>query len=141
MKNQPVAIVTGGASGIGLAIVETFVKNKIKTIVIGRDQKKLKAVKLNKCNKSLDLVKKLKLSDLAQNNSFDEFKTIIINKELINTVKDFIINKKRKLYGGFGLNKLIEMKNPKDKFFHRLKLNYFKFIYKNNAKISIYTNY
>jgi NAD(P)-dependent dehydrogenase (short-subunit alcohol dehydrogenase family) len=46
MKNQPVAIVTGGASGIGLAIAETFVKSKIKTIVIGRDVKKLKAVKL-----------------------------------------------------------------------------------------------
>lgn len=45
MKNKQVAIVTGGASGIGLAIAETFVKNKIKTIVIGRDQKKLKAVK------------------------------------------------------------------------------------------------
>jgi NAD(P)-dependent dehydrogenase (short-subunit alcohol dehydrogenase family) len=45
MKNKPVAIVTGGASGIGLAIAETFVKNKIKTIIIGRDLKKLKAVK------------------------------------------------------------------------------------------------
>lgn len=47
MKKQLVAIVTGGASGIGLAIAETFVKNKIKTIVIGRDQKKLKSVKLS----------------------------------------------------------------------------------------------
>ena len=45
-KTQQIAIVTGGASGIGLAISETFVKNKIKTIVIGRDLKKLKAVKL-----------------------------------------------------------------------------------------------
>lgn len=45
MKNQKLAIVTGGASGIGLAIATTFVKNKIKTIVIGRDLKKLKAVK------------------------------------------------------------------------------------------------
>ncbi len=45
MKNKPVAIVTGGASGIGLAIAETFVKNKITTIIIGRDTKKLKAVK------------------------------------------------------------------------------------------------
>jgi NAD(P)-dependent dehydrogenase (short-subunit alcohol dehydrogenase family) len=45
MKNKPVAIVTGGASGIGLAIAETFVKNKITTIIIGRDIKKLKAVK------------------------------------------------------------------------------------------------
>ena len=36
-----IAIVTGGASGIGLAIAEKFVQNGIKTIVIGRDQRKL----------------------------------------------------------------------------------------------------
>jgi NAD(P)-dependent dehydrogenase (short-subunit alcohol dehydrogenase family) len=41
MKNQKVAIVTGGASGIGLAIAETFTKNKIYTIIIGRDEMKL----------------------------------------------------------------------------------------------------
>lgn len=45
MKKQKIAIVTGGASGIGLAIATSFVKNKIKTIIIGRDIKKLKAVK------------------------------------------------------------------------------------------------
>ena len=36
-----IAIVTGGGSGIGLAITEKFVQNKIRTIIIGRDQKKL----------------------------------------------------------------------------------------------------
>ena len=41
---QPIAIVTGGASGIGLAIAEKFSKNNIFTIVIGRDETKLKAV-------------------------------------------------------------------------------------------------
>ncbi|MFB9864231.1 SDR family NAD(P)-dependent oxidoreductase [Rufibacter immobilis] len=39
------AIVTGGASGIGLAIVEKFIQEKIKTIVIGRDEEKLKSAK------------------------------------------------------------------------------------------------
>jgi NAD(P)-dependent dehydrogenase (short-subunit alcohol dehydrogenase family) len=39
------AIVTGGASGIGLAIVEKFIQQNIKTIVIGRDAQKLKDVK------------------------------------------------------------------------------------------------
>ncbi len=39
------AIITGGASGIGLAIAGTFVKNKIRTIVIGRDENKLAAAK------------------------------------------------------------------------------------------------
>lgn len=39
------AIVTGGGSGIGLAIAEKFVSNNIKTIVIGRSEEKLKAAK------------------------------------------------------------------------------------------------
>src|SRR4051794_34344755 len=41
MDNQ-VAIVTGGGSGIGLAIAEKFVSNGIKTIIIGRSEEKLK---------------------------------------------------------------------------------------------------
>lgn len=39
--NQKIAIVTGGGSGIGFAIAEKFVKNNIRTIIIGRNQKKL----------------------------------------------------------------------------------------------------
>ncbi|MFI5186858.1 MAG: SDR family NAD(P)-dependent oxidoreductase [Chitinophagales bacterium] len=39
-KNK-IAIVTGGGSGIGLAITEKFVQNNIHTIIIGRDVKKL----------------------------------------------------------------------------------------------------
>lgn len=42
---QQIAIVTGGASGIGLAIAKKFVQNNIYTIVIGRDENKLKAAK------------------------------------------------------------------------------------------------
>jgi NAD(P)-dependent dehydrogenase (short-subunit alcohol dehydrogenase family) len=42
MDNQnKIAIVTGGGSGIGLAITEKYVQNNIRTIIIGRDQKKL----------------------------------------------------------------------------------------------------
>jgi hypothetical protein len=39
--------------------------------------------------------------------------------EIIFTVRDFVIEKKRKIYGGFALNKLIEVKNPDtgDKFY------------------------
>ncbi|MGZ3845248.1 MAG: SDR family NAD(P)-dependent oxidoreductase [Flavisolibacter sp.] len=38
---KKIAIVTGGGSGIGLAITEKFVESKIHTIIIGRDDKKL----------------------------------------------------------------------------------------------------
>jgi NAD(P)-dependent dehydrogenase (short-subunit alcohol dehydrogenase family) len=38
-----IAIVTGGASGIGLAIAKEFIRNNIYTIVVGRDESKLKA--------------------------------------------------------------------------------------------------
>jgi NAD(P)-dependent dehydrogenase (short-subunit alcohol dehydrogenase family) len=40
-----IAIVTGGASGIGLAIAKKFTGNKITTIIIGRDQTKLSNAK------------------------------------------------------------------------------------------------
>jgi len=42
LKKIRVAIVTGGASGIGFAIANKFVKNNIKVILIGRDRSKLK---------------------------------------------------------------------------------------------------
>ena len=46
-NEQPnkMAIVTGGASGIGFAIAEKFVKNNITTIIIGRNEEKLKSAK------------------------------------------------------------------------------------------------
>jgi NAD(P)-dependent dehydrogenase (short-subunit alcohol dehydrogenase family) len=40
-SNKKVAIVTGGGSGIGLAIAEKFVAAGIATIIIGRNEKKL----------------------------------------------------------------------------------------------------
>lgn len=44
-QDQKIAIVTGGASGIGLAIAKEFVANNIFTVVIGRDQSKLDQAK------------------------------------------------------------------------------------------------
>ena len=41
-QSKKLAIVTGGGSGIGLATTETFVENGIQTVIIGRDESKLK---------------------------------------------------------------------------------------------------
>jgi NAD(P)-dependent dehydrogenase (short-subunit alcohol dehydrogenase family) len=43
-KEQKTAIITGGASGIGLAITKKFIGNGIRSILVGRDEKKLKEV-------------------------------------------------------------------------------------------------
>lgn len=40
--NNKIAIITGGASGIGFAIAKRFVQNDIKVILIGRDKTRLK---------------------------------------------------------------------------------------------------
>ncbi len=44
-KKQQLAIVTGGGSGIGLAIAAKFTAAGIRTIIVGRDETKLKAAK------------------------------------------------------------------------------------------------
>jgi NAD(P)-dependent dehydrogenase (short-subunit alcohol dehydrogenase family) len=45
--HQPnrIALITGGASGIGLAIAEKFVQDNILTIILGRNQQKLNSAK------------------------------------------------------------------------------------------------
>jgi len=40
-QQNKVAIVTGGGSGIGLAIAEKFIQQNITTIIVGRDKQKL----------------------------------------------------------------------------------------------------
>jgi NAD(P)-dependent dehydrogenase (short-subunit alcohol dehydrogenase family) len=44
-NEQKLAIVTGGGSGLGLAIAKAFTSNNIKTIIVGRDEEKLKTAK------------------------------------------------------------------------------------------------
>ncbi|MEJ0102682.1 MAG: SDR family oxidoreductase [Bacteroidota bacterium] len=45
MQKNKIAIVTGGASGIGFAISKKFIENGIRVIVAGRDRKKLEDAK------------------------------------------------------------------------------------------------
>ena len=45
VNQQKIAIVTGGGSGIGLAIAEKFVQGKVLTIIVGRDRQKLDKAK------------------------------------------------------------------------------------------------
>ena len=54
------AIITGGASGLGLAATKKFVENQIRTIIIGRNEKKLAEV-----SKSLGELCSYKVFDLS----------------------------------------------------------------------------
>jgi NAD(P)-dependent dehydrogenase (short-subunit alcohol dehydrogenase family) len=45
MSTIKIAIVTGGGSGLGLAISKAFTENNITTIIVGRDEQKLKTAK------------------------------------------------------------------------------------------------
>lgn len=44
-EQRKIAIVTGGGSGIGYAIAEKFVRQNMYTIIVGRDEQKLRAAK------------------------------------------------------------------------------------------------
>jgi len=75
-ENQKIAIVTGGGSGIGLAIAEKFTQSNIRTIIIGRDQKKLDSAKE-------------KLGDLCEPISYDVNELTGIPKLIDGLVKRF----------------------------------------------------
>ena len=89
-----IAIVTGGGSGIGLAIAEKFIQNNIYTIIISRDENKLSAAKqklgnlcetissdLNDVNSIPSLVKKI----IDKHGRID----ILVNNAGINMKKEF----------------------------------------------------
>ncbi len=96
MENKKkIAIVTGGASGIGAAIAGKFIQNNILTIIIGRDKKKLDIAKaslgklcvpvsfdLNNLSAMPQLVDQL----MKEHKKID----ILVNNAGINLKKDFI---------------------------------------------------
>jgi NAD(P)-dependent dehydrogenase (short-subunit alcohol dehydrogenase family) len=94
MENKVVAIVTGGASGIGLAIAEKFCQNGIFTIIIGRDENKLQAAQKMLGNKGktiqFDLTQLKGIPDLVKDiHSQYGHIDILVNNAGINMKKEF----------------------------------------------------
>ena len=93
-NQNKIAIVTGGASGIGLAIAEKFIQNNIMAIIIGRDKNKLNSAK-EKLGElcipiSFDLDKLSAIPSLV-NKIIKDYKAIdiLVNNAGINLKKDF----------------------------------------------------
>jgi len=88
------AIITGGASGIGLATTKAFVANSIKTIIIGRNEEKLQ----NAANDAGELCR-YKVYDLNNTAGIQDFVSslvkefgtpdILVNNAGINMKKSF----------------------------------------------------
>lgn len=93
-SEQKIAIVTGGGSGLGYAIVEKFVQQHIHTIIIGRDQQKLDAAKeafgdLCSCV-SFDLSGLQGIPELVENIAKEHGRIdILVNNAGINMKKPF----------------------------------------------------
>ena len=94
MRAMKIAIVTGGGSGIGLAIAEKFVTNGIHTIIVGRDEQKLSVAKeqlgplceIQSCNLGdLSSIPGLVQRIMAQHGRID----ILVNNAGINMKKEF----------------------------------------------------
>lgn len=94
-NKRKIAIVTGGGSGIGLAIATTFTKHGIETVIIGRDEQKLKQAQQQLgvlCHpKVLDITDLKALPSFVQSIA-KEFGSIdiLVNNAGINQKKDFI---------------------------------------------------
>jgi len=94
MQHKKVAIVTGGGSGLGLAIAEKFTQNGILTIIVGRDEAKLKTAKTqlgdNCVYKCCDLTNLATIPALIENiiTDFGQI-DILVNNAGINMKKEF----------------------------------------------------
>lgn len=92
-QNKKVAIVTGGGSGLGFAIAKEFTQNGIQTVIVGRDEEKLKVAKKELGEKCF--FKTCDLSDLSSipalvENIISEFGQIdiLVNNAGINMKKE-----------------------------------------------------
>lgn len=92
--NKKIAIVTGGGSGIGLAITEKFIAAGIETIIVGRDETKLNDAKEKLgalCHTMSCDVSNLSSIPILIENVIKQFGQIdiLVNNAGINMKKDF----------------------------------------------------
>ena len=94
IATKKIAIVTGGGSGLGFAIAEKFIQNNITTIIVGRDEQKLKTAKEqlgeNCFYKSCNLTDLSSIPALIENiiTEFGQI-DILVNNAGINMKKEF----------------------------------------------------
>jgi len=91
---KKIAVVTGGGSGIGLAITEKLIENNVHTIIVGRDEKKLSAAQQklgDRCEamtcdlSDLSSIPQLVNDVIAKHSRID----ILVNNAGINMKKEF----------------------------------------------------
>ena len=88
------AIITGGGSGLGLAIAKAFTQNNINTVIVGRDEEKLKIAKAelgeNCYYKSADLNNLSSIPALVENIIKELGRIdILVNNAGVNQKKEF----------------------------------------------------
>jgi NAD(P)-dependent dehydrogenase (short-subunit alcohol dehydrogenase family) len=93
-KLYKTALVTGGGSGIGLAITERFIKQGIKTIIVGRDQHKLNCAREKFGDLCIpvcfDLTDLSAIPEMVQKITYEHGPVeVLINNAGINQKKDF----------------------------------------------------
>jgi NAD(P)-dependent dehydrogenase (short-subunit alcohol dehydrogenase family) len=94
MSTKKIAIVTGGSSGIGLGITQKFIAAGIETVIVGRDETKLKVAKESLgelCHAMSCDVSNLSTIPVLIENIIKQFGQIdiLVNNAGINMKKDF----------------------------------------------------
>jgi NAD(P)-dependent dehydrogenase (short-subunit alcohol dehydrogenase family) len=107
MSNKKVAIVTGGASGIGLAIAKKFTEEDIITFIIGRDKQKLEDAQRS-LGKNAEIIS----FDITELNKIPALVQQILNK--YNRI-DILVN-------NAGINQKKPMHEVSDEDFQRILL-------------------
>ncbi|MGK0392473.1 MAG: sugar dehydrogenase [Alcanivorax borkumensis] len=79
MKNSSIALIIGGSSGIGLATAKQLVAQGIKTVILGRNEAKLKAAKAE-----LETIANSDAVETIQANLYDQSDVDAVNNKINN---------------------------------------------------------